>query len=418
MQNSSRWPAPALARRILLGLVVLAAATLSYSPTSAAVVSATSTYGLLTTYPNTTPHVDDEFGSAVAWMPSGSQLVVASRSYQLNGTDPVGAVFILNRDSKLVTQTLHKAVPVANDYFGFSIAVSNTHVLVGAQQDSTFANRSGAAYLFDAGTGSLVQTFTNTAGGPNDFFGSSVAFLTDTVLVGAPQYGPPINVGRAYICNVVDGSCPTAIDSPTHTDGGFFGLALASLGTTYAVGAPLDGNHGTVYVFSAATVPVTVTIVPTSSFLDDNFGHALATVGGDILIGAPDDGTGAINAGAAYLYQPDGTFVRKFVNPDPHVNDLFGSSVAGAGNFVLIGAPQANASAGVGYLFNLTTGALINTFHKKAPQSGDEFGFSVAVQGENFLVGAHLDNTGASHAGAVYRFGVLWNLYLPLIKRH
>ena len=85
----------------------------------------------------------------------------------------------------------------------------------------------------------------------------------------------------------------------------------------------------------------------------DSFGASLAVVGNDILVGAPSDDTGATDAGRAYLF--DGStweLLETFDNPDPQAHDHFGSSVAGVGNYVVIGANQSNnPGPGVAYLF-------------------------------------------------------------------
>jgi uncharacterized repeat protein (TIGR01451 family) len=81
--------------------------------------------------------------------------------------------------------------------------------------------------------------------------------------------------------------------------------------------------------------------------------------------------------------------------------------VAADGNLALIGAPGAQVNEGRAYLFDAATGALIDTFKKTTPVSGDFFGNAVAILGESFVIGVPGDSTGASGAGAVYRFGPL-----------
>jgi FG-GAP repeat len=219
-----------------------------------------------------------------------------------------------------------------------------------------------------------------------------------------PQY---LNnkVGRAYICLIADGTCLTAINSPHGTENGQFGLSVVAMGDRFAVAAPLDGLHGTVYVFITTTGALYQTITLTSTATSgDYFGRSLAYVNAKLLIGAQTGGTSSvITPGAAFLYQPDGTLIRAFYNPDPtdpsYTSARFGAAVAGDGNTVLIGAPGADSSSGRAYLFDATTGALIDTFHKTSPAAGDHFGNAVALLGENFLVGAPDDRQGAAGAG-------------------
>jgi len=66
-------------------------------------------------------------------------------------------------------------------------------VLVGAPLDDAGALDTGAAYLFDGGTGALLQTFPNPAQGAFDHFGFALAAGPSSLLVGAP--GP----SRVYV---------------------------------------------------------------------------------------------------------------------------------------------------------------------------------------------------------------------------
>ncbi|MEP7356253.1 MAG: FG-GAP repeat protein [Anaerolineales bacterium] len=410
-------------RRRLLALAVAVAGWALSAPTPPA-VQADPPYAILKTYANPNPAADEEFGNAVAWLGAGDQVVVGARSDQLTGPGAPGAVYILDRDTGAVVHALQKPVPAANDYFGFSVAVSGTEVLVGAPLDDTGASTAGAAYLFDGVTGGILMTYTNPINGAQDRFGTSVAFLTDTVLVGVPQYNVPLNTdaGRAYLCLLASNSCPTILENPAPDPLDNFGLAVVALGDWFAVSAPLDGQHGIVYVYTATTGLLAHTIVPTSTSNGDAFGRSLANVDGNLLIGAPNDDTGANDAGAAYLYSPSGELLQTFLNPDAGSNDTFGAAVAGAGGVVLIGAPKDGTEgpdSGRAYLFDAATGALIDTLRRAPAQPGALFGTSVAIRGESFLIGAPGDDTGADSAGAVYRFGVKtnWQTFLPLLTR-
>jgi uncharacterized repeat protein (TIGR01451 family) len=76
--------------------------------------------------------------------------------------------------------------------------------------------------------------------------------------------------------------------------------------------------------------------------------------------------------------------------------------VAALGHDILVGAPNDStrgASAGAVYLFDGTTGQLLQTFYSPHPQDGGHFGFSIAAFGnDRFFVGAPGDGT----SGAVY----------------
>jgi hypothetical protein len=174
-------------------------------------------------------------------------------------------------------------------------------------------------------------------------------------------------------------------------------------------------NAGAAYLFSTNGVLLTTFTNPTPAS-GDLFGASVAALGSDrVLIGAERDNTGATQAGAAYLFSPNGTLLTTFTNPTPTTSDLFGKAVAAVGNDrILIGADSADtgaANAGAAYLFS-TNGTLLTTFTNPTPAEDDEFGTSVAAVGsDRVLVSAQFDDTGAPIAGAAYLFSL--DTYAP-----
>ena len=407
-------PARLLGKTVSAVIVRLAAAglvllTLAAQPT--ALTQASPPYGLLKAYFNLTPSPNEEFGNAVAFSVDGTSLFVAARGDTLNTVNPIGSVSILTTASGAVSRVLSETSPVSGDYFGYSLAISGTETLVGAQLKNTGAPKSGAAFLYNNQNGAVLQSFAEQNPSDQDYFGTSVAILSDTaVLVGVPQYSAT-DIGRAYVCLKLNGDCSLAIDRPSggSADGALFGSAMVSLGDKFAVSAPADEAHGMVYIYTTTTAALYNTITLTNPHSGDYFGGALAAVNGNLLIGAQTRGTSVLNTpGAAYLYAPDGTLVQTFNNPDAgDPSARFGAAVAGDGDLILIGAPGAHANEGRAYLFSATTGALIDTFKKASPATGDQFGNAVAMMGESFVIGAPDDSAAASAAGAVYRFGPL-----------
>ncbi|MFM7905904.1 MAG: FG-GAP repeat protein [Microcystis sp.] len=89
------------------------------------------------------------------------------------------------------------------------------------------------------------------------------------------------------------------------------------------------------------------------------------------------------------------------------MSDNFGYSVSLSGTSALIGAPFDNTSAsltGSAYLFDTTTGNLLQTFNNPTPEYYDNFGNSVSLSGISALIGAPFDNTSATDAGSAYLY--------------
>ncbi len=316
--------------------------------------------------------------------------------------------------SNWFTVTFPNPTPVADDFFGYSLAaVGSDRVLIGAYQDDTGAGNAGAAYLFNA-NGTLLTTFANPFPAAFDFFGYSVAAVgSDRVLIGA--YGADTgaaDVGAAYLFNT-NGALLTNFINPTPVLNDRFGWAVAALGSDRVIiGAFGDDtgatDAGAAYLFNLNGALLTTLTNPTPA-ATDFFGIAVAAVGSDrVLVGAYGDNTGASDAGAAYLFSTNGTLLTTFTNPTPAANDFFGWSVAAVGSGrVLIGSyndSSGGVNAGAAYLFS-TNGTLLTTFTNPTPVAGDHFGISVAALGsDRVLIGARLDDTGASDAGAAYLF--------------
>ena len=101
------------------------------------------------------------------------------------------------------------------------------------------------------------------------------------------------------------------------------------------------------------------------------------------------------------------SLTKTFNNPTPGYLDTFGNSVSLSGTSALIGAPYDDTSAtdaGSAYLFDTTTGNLLQTFNNPTPEDLDLFGYSVSLSGTSALIGAIGDNTGASFTGSAYLY--------------
>jgi hypothetical protein len=259
-----------------------------------------------------------------------------------------------------LAQTFNNPTPASSDFFGDSVAISGNNALIGASGDDTDGDNAGSAYLFDITTGTLLQTFSNPTPAGGDFFGISVAISGNNALIGASGDDTDgDNAGSAYLFDITTGTLLQTFNNPTP-----------------------------------------------ASF--DSFGFSVAISGNNALIGASGDDTGGDNAGSAYLFDiTTGTLLQTINNPTPGGDDSFGLSVAISGNNALIGAPgddTGGVDAGNAYLFDITTGTLLQTFNNPTPARFDSFGNSVAISGNNALIGAYQDETGGADAGSAFPF--------------
>src|SRR5437764_420056 len=216
---------------------------------------------------------------------------------------------------------------------------------------------------------------------------------------------------------------------PTPAENDFFGSAVTLAGGNLLVGARFDdtaaSDAGAAYLLDPATGALLTTLLEPAPAASDQFGSAVAALGSDLVVGAPHFNSGAAHAGAVFLFR--GRSTSMLTKPSPAFDDLFGFALgatgdtlvvgapfdgggapgAVAGGAVLIGAPFDDTGAedaGIAYLFDAASGALLDTFENPAPAPGDQFGASVAAGGSLVAIGSWLDDTVAPNAGTVYVF--------------
>ncbi len=261
---------------------------------------------------------DDLFGFSVSL--SGTTGLVGARGDDVYGLFSGSAYVFRNLDTASGTVTEQvKLIPsdgvtVAN--FGRSVSLSGTTGLVGAWVDDVNGNRSGSAYVFrnlDTASGTVTEQvkLTPSDGAAGDEFGWSVSLSGTTGLVGAN--GDDDNgssSGSAYVFRNLDTASGTVTENVklTASDGAandVFGRSVSLSGMTGLVGAPggdVNGiNSGSAYVFrnldtASGTVTEQVKLTASDGASDDGFGHSVSLDGDSFLIGADDAGT----AGKAY----------------------------------------------------------------------------------------------------------------------
>lgn len=205
----------------------------------------------------------------------------------------------------------------------------------------------------------------------------------------------------------------------------FFAAVLGWIGLFPRVGAPLPTSTPTPTATPSATPTPTVGCGPSLTLAEvppeyvGNFGVAAAADGGRVVVGAQQSGTN--DDGKAYLLDlDDGSILKTFTNPSAGFADFFGSAVAISGNLVLVGARGDNTSAedaGSAFVFDATTGGLLQTLDNPTAAASDFFGGAVAIDGNNALVGAYSDNsTTFADCGAAHLFNASTGAFLRTLE--
>ena len=398
-------------RRVLLSLFAVWAFCMLSATTRAQ--SLYSNWYLAHSITNPVPNDYDHFADAVSGV--GSDKVLIGASVDDTGAEDAGSAYLYDVNGTLLT-TYTNPTPEATDWFGYAVSgVGAGRVLIGAHFDETGASDAGSAYLYDL-NGTLLTTYTNPAPEVDDYFGGAVSGVgPDKVLIGA--FGDNTGAsgaGSAYLYDL-NGTLLMTYTNPTPEVGDAFGTAVSGVGPDRVlIGAYGDNTGasgaGAAYLFDLNGTLLTTYTNPTP-VVNDVVGGAVCGVGTNrVLIGAHGDNTGASEAGAAYLYDLDGTLLNTYTNPTPSY-DLFGWALSGVGSDkVLIGAyydDTGGPDSGSAYLYDLD-GTLLKTFTNPTPDSLDRFGYAVSDVGrDRVLIGAYFDDTGASGTGSAYLYEVL-----------
>ena len=350
----------------------------------------------------------DEFGASVGL--SGTVGIAGAPGYDgPDGTgDDVGAAYLFDAATGGITFRIAAEDGADGDEFGGSVGVSGTTAIVGAagadggDVDAVISG-SGAAYLFDTGTGAQIAALTADDGGAFDAFGGSVAVSGGTAIVGAQgaDGASGSNSGAAYLFDAASGAQIARLEAADAAGNARFGSAVAVSGGTAIVGAERADGAGAAYLFDAATGAQLAKLSADDGERNDLFGNAVAISDGFALVGARGDDDGGSGAGAAYLFDLlTGAQLAKFTGEN--ALDLFGDSVALTDDTLVIGARGVDgpgSNAGAAYLYDVATGSFISQVMAGDASPLADFGASVAISDERVAYGAPGDS---GDAGAAY----------------
>jgi hypothetical protein len=330
------------------------------------------------------------------------------------------------------------------EFFGLAAAVSGKTIVVGALYKTVGSNQNqGAAYVFAESGGTWTQQAELTAsdGALGDYFGRSVAVSGSTIIVGATDHTVGSNTwqGAAYVFTESGGTWTQQAEL-TSSDGDAydaFGISVAVDGSTAVVGAPnhpasgqFNPGPGAAYVFVKSDGKWKQQAELTASDGDDfdTFGYSVAVSGSTVVAGSPNHPyvSKEPGPGAAYAFvKSDGIWSQQaeMTSSDGVPYDRFGNSVAVDGGTAVAGANCHPAAVIAGNLYCGPGAAYVfaqsETIWSQQAEllasdgaAGDDFGDAVGLSGSTALVGASAHTVGSNQEqGAAYVFaqsGATW----------
>lgn len=256
--------------------------------------------------------LDDEFGVSVAI--DGDYAIVGAREEDENG-EGAGAAYIFHRTDTNTWDTGIKVMgwPVADAWFGDSVAISGDYAVVGAPREVSGGSSAGAVYFYhrvDTNAWEQAEAYDGQTG---HVLGRSVAMSGDDALVGAP-YRPGgssdeiTSAGAAYAMHRTDAAgwaSSAKLLAPEQAEQARFGWSVSTSGDDAIVAAQ---GQARAFIFhrSGGTSWDSGTEIVASDPSDDDFASCVSISGGTAVVGAPLENGGPgdplNDCGAVYLY--------------------------------------------------------------------------------------------------------------------
>lgn len=352
------------------------------------------------------PEFNQHFGSALAV--DGDTLAVGAESYPSAAVNH-GAVYVFVRENgRWLEQALLTAADAdVGDFMGRTVDISGDVIVAGADGDDDLGNYSGAAYVFRRhGTLWVREAKLRASDGtPGDFFGVSVAVDGSTILVGAyADDDLGLTSGSVYVFEH-DGQRWAETSKLLASDGEAwdrFGYEVCLAGDTAFVGVPTDDDlvedEGSVYVFERAGQDwyQSAKLKASGAGSPEAFGYRIDSTSNRMVAGAWSAQGVAPNAGAVYVFDRINGFwteTARLVASDGAYNDKFGYDVAVSGDLLLAGSLAdvgSDFSAGTAYVFRRIGSQWTEVARLQAedPHQNAFLSWSVALEGATGFAGA------------------------------
>lgn len=296
------------------------------------------------------------------------------------GTEQDGGVYEFDATTLAFNRELFSTGNVGDNDFGWAMDYHNGLLLVGAPSQSTARGNTGAAYLFNANTGNIIERFEDFDGQSGDLMGEGVGLEGIVALVGSPFAGPR---GRVIIYRTDNLAQIGSLTVPAGFDDDQFGSEIA-VNSDYAVITARQNadNSGVVYVLDFVTGAVLHRFVSPNSSTFDGFGGTLALDGDTLVVGAQRGGLSTF--GAAFIYGLTTGALLETLS-DQSGQSAFGRAVDINDQYIIVGASSYFAGIGRISLYDRTTFQFLRFFESPDPFTGEAFGHVVKLEDDYIL---------------------------------
>jgi WD40 repeat protein len=240
------------------------------------------------------------FGFGISVGVSG-ELAAIGDSADSTVLSQAGAVYLYNLQTGQLARTLYPHTSAVGQ-FGVAVDLEGDTLLVGAMGALESSLWRGAAYVYDADSGQLLQTLVPNGPDRGINFGSAVAIYGDLALIGAARSGS----GSAFLFNLRTGEQIHKFVSPGLSGVGDFGRSLAINGNYALIGdwsATVGGLSyvGGAYLFDLVTGDLVRTLQPETIATLASFGFGVALADQKLLV---TQANGSFNTIVDYVPEP------------------------------------------------------------------------------------------------------------------
>ena len=349
--------------------------------------------------PNTLKdYVEGRFGSSVIY--AENKIIIGNSARDVNGVQGAGAVYVFDKNTGELLSKIDNPNPAKYDDFGISLAaLDENSIAVGVPGKKMGKNEdAGAVMIFDVNSGSMTKIIKAPNPGPYDKFSHSIDITENKLLVGAPNtiIDDKAQAGQVYVYDIKTWKLLHTIENPDPDDNDLFGLPVIFAGDDdgekIVVGAVGDGTfeEGAVHIFDAESGRHLETINSPQKFKDgvytNNFGRSLSVAGERLAIGDPGkifgDKRDNVRTGGAYIFDiTTGELLQTIDNPVSDSSDAFGYHLG------FVGDMENSSSSFVSSQDVNTTADVVFTTPQNISNTSKYSVFShVATDGENIYV--------------------------------
>ncbi len=286
--------------------------------------------------------------------------------------------------------------------FAYAVDMDGDRAIVGAPITSPYQNIGGSVYIYER-QGSFKQLARIKKWNNDAYrnFGTDVSISGDYAIIGAPtsQLRRGITSGTAYIFKRQGGSWveQSRLKGETMRQGVDFGQAVDIDGDYAIVGAhDYDRDYGAAYIFKRTgdTWVLQAKLKGEGGGRGDKFGISVTIEGNYVAVGAPQADNGR---GHVYIFYRDGENWLQHARLNAEAKSEINANTPSISRTI-----EERSDATTQIISSVQDGAIINS-------EGDNFGRAIDLEGGNVIIGApghDYENGGDYDEGAAYVFNV------------